>query len=113
MFSVLLIFRIQLGNLLAPVARVGHSYYAVLEFLNYFNVGYPQDHSIGGTIWKLLGKGEFAPHNWLLDMIARSEEYFCEHLPDKLAYYCKMVYETAIFIDGGFDYDEVSLRIFM
>jgi len=100
--------KIQLGNLLAPVARVGHSYYVVLEFLNYFNVGYPQDHSIGGTIWKLLGKGEFAPHNWLMDMIARSEEYFCEHLPDKLAYYCKMVYETAIFIDGGFDYDEFN-----
>jgi len=43
-----------------------------------------------------------------MDMIARSEEYFCEHLPAELAYYCKMVYETAIFIDGGFDYDEFN-----
>ena len=58
----------------------------------------------------MLGKGEFAPHNWLMDLIAKSEEYFCEHLPKKFEYYCKMVYETAIFLDGGFDYDEVSLK---
>ena len=72
-------------------------------------MGYPQDHTVGGFIWKMLGAGEFAPHNWLMDLIARSEEYFCGHLPRKLSYYCKMVYETAIFLDGGFDYDEVSL----
>ena len=104
------IYRIHLGNLLAPVATVGHSYYPVLEFLNYFNVGYPKKHTIGGTIWKLLGKGEFAPHNWIMDIIAKSEEIFCNHLPGKLANYCKMVYETAIFIDGGFDYDEVGFK---
>ena len=100
--------RIKLGNLLAPVARVGHSYYPVLEFLNYFDVGYPKEHTVGALIWSMLGAGEFAPHNWVMDLIAKSEQYFCNHLPAKLGYYCKMVYETAIFLDGGFDYDEVS-----
>ena len=61
----------------------------------------------------MLGPGEFAPHNWLMDLIAKSEKYFCEHLPKKFSYYCKMVYETAIFLDGGFDYDEVSLKIIL
>jgi len=100
--------KIKLGNLLAPVARVGHSYYPVLEFLNYFDVGYPKEHTVGALIWSMLGAGEFAPHNWVMDLIAKSEQYFCNHLPAKLGYYCKMVYETAIFLDGGFDYDEFN-----
>eukprot|EP00092_Neocalanus_flemingeri_P032434 GFUD01035275.1.p1 GENE.GFUD01035275.1~~GFUD01035275.1.p1 ORF type:complete len:340 (-),score=70.02 GFUD01035275.1:2-1021(-) len=103
--------KIQLGNLLAPVATVGHSYYPVLEFLNFYDVGYPQNHTIGGTIWKLLGHGEFAPHNWILDLIAKSEEYICEDLPGKLSFYCKAIYETAIFLDGGFDYDEFNTSL--
>jgi len=103
--------KIQLGNLMAPVATVGHSYYFVLEFLNYYDVGYPTEYSIGGMIWKLLGPGRFAPHNWIFDLLAKSEEIFCESLPKSFAHYCQMIYETAIFLDGGFDYSQFNTSL--